>query len=148
MALVFHDDDDLIAIRSDIFNYGETDFEDQMTEAERVVIRSLDSRWYRANAENFGIDWRDTPFDSSKVLNVDQVKKACSYKSLQFIYLFLAKESPEPDGFERNSKNFQKLYAEEMNELLTAGIDYDWDDSGDLSADEIKIPQVRRLYRV
>lgn len=148
MALLFHDDDDLIAVRSDIFNYGETDFEDQMTEAESVVARALDSRWYRANAENYGLDWRENPFDTALLLDTTQVKRSCVYKSLQLIYLLLAKESSEPDGFERNSSTFKKLYAEEINDTLTAGIDYDWDESGDSTADETKIPQVRRLYRV
>lgn len=148
MALLFHDDDDLIAVRSEIFNYGETDFEDQMTESEDVVIRALDSRWYRANAENYGVDWREAPFDASLLLTPAQVKRSCVYKSLQLIYLLLAKEMSEPDGFERNSSTFKKLYAEEINDVLTAGIDYDWDESGDLTADETKIPQVRRLYRV
>lgn len=148
MAILFHEDDDLIAVRSDIFNYGETDFDDQMEESESVVIRALDARWYRANAENYGIDWRETPFNTDNVLTSSQIKRACVYKSLQLIYLLLAKEMSEPDGFERNSSTFKKLYAEEINDVLTAGIDYDWDESGDLTADETKIPQVRRLYRV
>jgi hypothetical protein len=148
MALLFHDDDDLIAVRSEIFNYGETDFEDQMQESEDMVIRALDARWYRSNAENFSLDWREDPFQTDLMLDVTEVKRVCVYKSLQLIYLLLAKEMAEPDGFERNSATFKKLYAEEMNEVLTAGISYDWDESGDETYDETKIPAVRRLYRV
>ena len=148
MALLFHADDDLVAVRSEIFNFGKTDFKDQMTESESIVIRALDARWYRSNAEDFALDWREDPFQAGLLLDTTQVKRACVYKSLQLIYLIFAKESPEPDGFERSSNTFKKLYAEEINDVLTAGIDYDWDESGDETYDETKIPVVRRLYRV
>lgn len=150
MALLYHDHEDLTAVRSEILHYGVSDFTPQMEEAEDIVNRALDSRWYRSNAENYGVDWRDAPFDTANMLASSklQVKRACVYKSLQLIYLLLAKESPEADGFERNSATFKKLYAEEINEVLTAGIDYDWDEDDEIDPGEAKIPQVRRLYRV
>ena len=150
MALLYHDHDDLVDVRSEILKYGVSDYTIQMEESERIVNRALDSRWYRSNAENYGIDWRETPFDTDKMLasSIEQIKRACVYKSLQLVYLLLAKESPEPDGFERNSETFKKLYADEINEVLTAGIDYDWDEDDEIASSEADIPQVRRLYRV
>ena len=148
MALLYHGDKDITAVRSKIFSYGEKNLTDQMLEAERIINRTLDSRWYRANAENNGVDWRETPFDPEKVATASQLKRAAVYKSLQLIYMYLAKESPEADGFERNSKNFQRLYADEINEVLNAGIDYDWDGSDDLSSEEKSLPRIRRLRRV
>ena len=150
MALLYHNHEDVVAVRSEILTYGVSDFTTQMEEAEAIVNRALDSKWYRSNAENFGLDWRETPFDTALMLEVsiEQVKRSCVYKSLQLIYLLLAKESPEPDGFERNSSTFKKLYAEEITEVLTAGIDYDWDQDDEISDSESKIPEIRRLYRV
>lgn len=149
MALLFHGDDDLTEVRPDIFSYGVTDFESQMTEAEAIIIRVLDARWYREQANDRGIDWRSTPFDETLLLNVDtHLRRLAVYKSLELIYIYLMKESPEPDAFERQSNTFKKLYRDELNEVLTAGIDYDWDDSGDVGAGEIKQPSIRRLYRV
>ena len=61
--------------------------------------------------------------------------------------MHLMKDSPEADGFERHRKLFSKLYTQELKELLAIGINYDWDDSGSIGADEKYEPAARRLYR-
>lgn len=149
MALLFHTDEDLLAIRPNILSYGITDFELQMQEAENIIIRMLDARWYRNVASDNGIDFRSTPLDAELFLNAtDQLSRLSSYKSLQLIYLHLMKESPEADAFERQSGTFKKLYAEEQKEVLDAGLDYDWSDDGTIDAGENIVPRIRRLQRV
>lgn len=148
MSLLYHSDDDLTDVRPNIFDYGVTDFEAQMLEAERVINRTLDARWYRNVALNSGLDWRATPFDPTLLLNVEQVKKLAVYKSLQLIYIHLMKETRDPDVFERQAETFYKMYKDELQEVLNAGIDYDWDESGEVEAEESLKPRVRRLYRV
>lgn len=149
MALLFHNDDDLVAIRPNILSYGITDFELQMQEAENIVIRMLDARWYRNVASDNGIDFRSTPLDATLFLNAsDQLSRLACYKSLQLIYLHLMKESPEADAFERQSATFKKLYSEEQKEVLDAGLDYDWSDDGTIDAGENIVPRIRRLQRV
>lgn len=149
MTLLFHGDDDLTDIRADIFSFGVTDFETQMLKSEEVVNRTLDARWYRNIADDYGLNWRNTPYDASLLLNGNtQLRDVSCYKSLQLIYLLLMKEAIEPDAFERQMSIFKKLYADEINEVLTAGVDYDWDQSGTIEAGENKQPQIRRLVRV
>lgn len=148
MAHIYHDHSDLEDIRPDILNYGVSDFTERMEEAEGIINRTLDAQWYRKVAANTGIDWTETPFNSELVLNTGQLTRLACYKSLELIYLFLMKESPEPDAFERQMLMFQKLYKQELSEVLLAGIDYDFDESGDISSDERSQPSVRRLVRV
>ncbi len=148
MAHIYHDHSDLEDIRPDIHNYGVSDFTERMEEAEEIINRTLDSRWYRNVALDAGLDWRETPFNSALVLNTSQLTRLACYKSLELIYLFLMKEAVEPDAFERQMKLFQSLYKQELSEVLQAGIDYDFDESGDISSDEKSQPSVRRLIRV
>ncbi len=149
MALLYHGDEDLIEIRPDILSYGITDFDVQMQESEDIINRTLDARWYRNVADDFGLNWRITTFDPELALNgAVQLKRLACYKSLQLIYLHLMKEAIEPDAFERQMDTFKKLYKEELNEVLNAGIDYDFDDDGSIAAGENILPKIRRLVRV
>jgi hypothetical protein len=149
MATSYHDHEDLVKVRPDIMNYGVEDFSDQMEESEDIVERVIETQWYRNVALNYDIDWRSTPFDSTLLLTATtQLRRVCVYKSLELIYLFLMKESKEPDAFERQCGTFKKLYQEEMSEVLRSGLDYDWDETGSLASDERLQPSVRRLYRV
>lgn len=147
MALLYHSDDDLIEVRPNVFGYGVTDFENQMEESESIINRVLDAKWYRLNAKNAGVDPQADPFDSSKVLTTTQIRRLAVYKSLQLIYLYLMKESRDPDVFERQSNTFKKMYTDELAEVLTAGIDYDWDESGQIDESERSVPRVRRLLK-
>lgn len=149
MALLFHGDEDLTEVRPDILSYGITDFDVQMEESESIINRTLDARWYRNVADDFGLNWRVTPFKPALLLNGGvQLNRLATYKSLQLIYLFLMKESPEPDAFERQMDTFKKLYKEELNEVLNAGVDYDFDEDGEIAAGENILPKIRRLIRV
>lgn len=149
MTLYFHGDDDLTEIRPDIFSYGYTDFENQMQESEDIISRTIESKWYRTRAEEVGVDWRSTEFDRTLLLEAStQLRRVASYKSLELIYLFLMKEAPEPDAFERQMNTFKKLYNEEIQEVLDSGLDYDWDESGGIDPGENKLPRIRRLHRV
>jgi hypothetical protein len=149
MTLLFHDESDLIKVRPDIMNYGITDFNEQLLESENIIIRTLEHRWYRNRADDYGLNWRNTPFDATLLLTAaTQLKRLAVYKSLQLIYLFIQKETPEPDAFERQSNSFKKLYAEELKEVLDSGLDYDWSGTGSIDSGENIQPRIRRLFRV
>ena len=120
-----------------------------MEEAEDIINRTIDSQWYRNNALNYSVDWRSTPFDSTLLLNADtQLRRLATYKSLQLIYLYLMKESKDPDPFERQKDTFKRLYQDELNDVLKAGLDYDWNETGSLDSSERFLPSIRRLYKV
>ena len=52
------------------------------------------------------------------------------------------------DAFEQERKLFRDMYVDELEEVLLAGLDYDWDSSDTIDSGEKSIQQVRRLMRV
>lgn len=142
-------EDDLKKIRPNIMEFGVKDWSDQINEAGDIIDRVLETRWYRRLAEENGLDWRVISFDRLLLLNAstELVRLGC-YKTLELCYLFLMKHSQEADAFERQRGLFSKLYSGELKDVLDAGFDYDWDQSGAIDPGESKIPQVRRLVRV
>jgi len=148
MTLYYHTEDDLVEVRPDILSYGASDLEPQMLEGESIINRTIESRWYRAAAAENGLNFHTTVFNPALLLNADdQLKRLAVYKSLQLSYLYLMKEAPEPDAFERQMSTFRKLYEEELQLVLGAGLDYDWDESGAIEAGENLQPTYRRLQR-
>lgn len=140
-------DDDLVKLRPDILNLGVSGWDDQIEEAGDVIDRALESKWYRARAEEYGIDWRETQFSRDNLKNAaSQLTRLGCYKTLELAYLHLQKNQVS-DAFREQMLLFQKLYARELEEVLVSGLDYDWDASGALSADEKLAPRIRRLVR-
>lgn len=142
-------DEDLVKIRPRILDLGVTNWDDQIEEADSIINRVLEVRWYRQACREYNLDYREYPYDADLMLNAeDQLTRLGCYKTLQLIYLYLAKDSPEADAFERNAASFQKLYTTELADVLAQGIDYDWDSSGGISTTEKRMPSMRRLKRV
>lgn len=139
-------DADLVKVRPNILGFGIESWKDQHTEATSFINRILESRWYKEVALDNNINWRVTAFDSDKV-DTDQVKRSACYKTLELAYLFLMKDSPDADGFEREMKIFQKLYNTEIDLVLSLGVNYDWDADGTIQEDERLQPRYRRLAR-
>jgi hypothetical protein len=142
----YSNDQDLIKIRSNIMNYA-SDWEDQHVEAKSIIDRELESKWYKQHANEEGIDWKTTPFDSDLV-DAAYLRRLACYKTLELIYLFLLQDSPEVDAFERQREIFQELYEQELQKVLVFGLGYDWDESGAIEADERLRPRFRRLKRM
>lgn len=141
-------DVDLIKIRPNILDLGVPDWSDKHDESFTIINRTLIYKWYKTVAYGMGIsDWRATEFDPERI-DSDQVNRLSCYKALELIYLYLMKDSPEPDGFEREMKLFRGLYNNELKELFAIGINYDWDKDDTIDAsDEKYIPSRRELVR-
>jgi hypothetical protein len=123
---------DLEKIRPNISALGGdgATFADQITEADSFVNRELE-RWYETVAPDHDIDPYSTPFSSDQMPDDGlQVKRAACYKALELIYLYLSNDTPDPDGFMRQSDHFAKKYSDEIRTTLSLGIKYDWDDDG------------------
>jgi hypothetical protein len=147
MAIEYYStDDDLIKIRPNILQLGVSDWEEQSKEAFSIINRSIVSKWYKEVAMEYDVEWRKEVFDPDKVDETQLVRLSC-YKILELAYLHLMKDTPEPDGFERQMKLFQGLYATEFNNVLASGINYDWDASDTIEWDEKLMPRQRRLKR-
>lgn len=142
---LYVEESDLQAIRPDILNYGVSDWSDIIFKAESQIWRILEARWYRERASDFGVDPNETVFDPELLKDPDQIKDLICYKALEFAYLYLMKDRGEPDAFERQSKLFKGLFADELSNLLSAGFDYEWGTG--YSQDERMVPRKRRLTR-
>lgn len=141
-------DADLVKIRPDILSLGVAAWTDQIAEATSIINRAIEARWYRMACSNAGLDHREYPFNADLLLSADtQLTRLGCYKTLELAFLYLMKDSPEPDAFERECKLFAGLYKNELAEVLGAGLDYDWDETGDLAYTEKDIPVMRRLKR-
>lgn len=142
-------DDDLAAVRPKILDLGVSGWEEQIAEATAIINRVLEVRWYRQACREYGLDYREYAFNPDLLLSADtQLTRLGVYKSLQLAYLYLAKDAPDADAFERHAKNFEKLYGTELADVLASGLDYDWDESGGLYYTEKLMPSMRRLKRV
>jgi hypothetical protein len=145
----YSEDADILAIRPDIVELGGSSFttwEDKHVAAFAEINRKLVRRWYRGAAEEYGVDWRVTVFNPDLVLLEDVVTLSC-YKALELIYLFLMNNTPEPDGFERQMILFRDRYNEELKEVLSAGISYDWGEDDTHESTDLYIQTPRRLTR-
>lgn len=139
-------DQDLLVYRSNILSLGVSSWADQRALAYADINRALIARWYNQAAIEQGLDPYTTHFDPTLV-DSSQLKQLECFKTLEYAYMILMKDSPEADGFERNMKLFAKQYGNELSTLLSAGISYDWDSSGSIDTDEYKISAPRRLKR-
>lgn len=115
--------------------------------AEEDLLQDLDRRWFQDAARDRGIDPRAYPLRSAG-LNPGQLKRLSVLKTLAYAHERLMKHgSPEPDGFERQRDGYERAYGEALEELLRAGVEYDWDGSGVADRTEKSKPAPRRLRR-
>lgn len=148
MALtVYSTDEDLVAIRPNILSLGVDSWSGYHEKTFRLVNRTISRRWYQTACTEYSLDWRDTGF-SPDLVEEDSLKDLACFKTLELAYLYLMKDSKEPDGFEREMHLFRKLYNQELEEVLSTGISYDWDGSGAIVDDERYQRNPRRLIRV
>lgn len=140
--------DDLEAYRPNIHGLGVPDWTALISEGDTIINRTIELEWYRPQCRDYNLDYRSTIFDSDLLLSANtQLKRLSCFKALELAYLYLMKDAPEPDAFERQVGIFQKKYKEELKEVLASGLDYDWDDSGDLAYTEKLAPKIRRLQK-
>lgn len=139
-------DDDLLKYRSNIMTLGVDDWSEQRNEAYRLINRVISARWYRTAAPEMGVDPRAIVFDPTKVRE-GTFEALEAFKTLELAFIILKKEGPEADGFERFEESFRKKYNEELELILAAGIDYDWNADDSISDTELYLRTPRRLTR-
>lgn len=146
--MAYATDSDVAKVNGDVFTAGAEDLSAIHTEATRVIDRLLDTGWYRTEAYERGVDWRETPFDADLMLNAStQLKQAAVFK-------FIALAAERFDNYQEGSKwalmreHFEERFADEMASVLAGGIDYDWDSSGTVDDDEKFFPTKTRLVRM
>jgi len=139
---------DLAEVRPKILSLGVADWATQIAEATSIINRALEVRWYRQACKEYALDYREYQFDADLLLNAStQLNRLGVYKTLQLAYIYLAKDSPDADAFERQANTFAKLYSTELADVLAQGLDYDWDESGALYYTEKRMSSLRRTRR-
>lgn len=142
-------DTDLLKYRPDILSLGVDSWTVQREEAFSIINRFISSRWYKFTAPEMGCDPSLNLFDSTKIgsESLTSLKRLECFKTLELAYMYLKKDFPEPDGFERNEKAFRQRYNEELESIMAEGIDYDWTGSGTIESEEKAVRYSRRLVR-
>jgi hypothetical protein len=139
-------DADLKKYRPNIMDLGVESWADQREEAYETINRVINKRWYMRVAPEMGYDPTLHQFAPDSVAN-DNLKRLECFKTLELAYMFLKKDGPEADGFERNESSFRRRYNEELEMLLAVGIDYDWSGDDTVGDDEVYLRAPRRLIR-
>lgn len=139
-------DNDLLKIRPNILELGVSSWEDQREIAYTTINRVIRARWYQSAAVAMGYDPLVTAFDPTRVQDNDLNDLEC-YKTLELAYMYLAKDQPEQDGFERLSDKYARKYGQELEAILGMGLSYDWSGDGEFEYDETYITSPRRISR-
>jgi hypothetical protein len=147
---------DMTDYQPDILGYGITDFDTQLQFAEDDVIRQIRAEWwerYRHTVRYKDITKVTTlELDSSK-LTPAQFKRATIYKALaEYVYPQLTKwKDPQggdgQDAFQVQMAHYRARYAEEFQEILKDGIEYDEDGDDTVTASEKEPIHHNRLVR-
>ncbi len=140
--MAYATDSDLLKVRPDVLSLGVETWEAQHAEAADIIDRLMAARWYRVAAEERGVDPTAIPFQGAHV-RPGSLKRLACYKTLELVYTFLMKPGPVADGFEREAAFFRERFDEELQTVLTLGVQYDWDASGAIEATE-NVPAVGR----
>lgn len=116
-------------------------------EAKDDIDKIIEVKWFKPRVrERFGKDIElldgNLDFDASLMLNSStQLKKASAFRVLgHYVCPKLSKATRNADSWERRADEFSKKFDEEIERVLSVGIDYDWDRSGQVDDDENRIP--------
>lgn len=116
-------------------------------EAKDDIDKIIEVKWFKPRVrERFGKDLElldgNLDFDASLMLNsATQLRKASAYRVLgHYVCPKLSKATRNVDAWEKRAEEFGKKFDEEIERVLSVGIDYDWDQSGQVDDDENRIP--------
>jgi len=115
--------------------------------AESDMLHDLELLWYRSAAETMGYDWRETPMNAENLVE-SELKRLSVLATLRAIYEHLMLESEDISAYERMRDKYDEQYQKMLQQLIDAGISYDWDEDGEIEDVEKDIPRMPvRLVR-
>jgi len=147
---------DIQVYQPDIAEYGITDFDTQLQQAENDVIRQIREEWWERYRHT--VRYKDITkvtsleLDSGKLTN-SQWTRSVVYKALADYILPMLTKWKDPQGgdgadtFQVKMDYYRKKYNEEFQAVLRDGVDYDEDDSGTVSESEKEPIHHLRLVR-
>jgi len=149
--MAYSTDADLLKIRSTIMDLGVDDWSDFHTLAATAIDNDIEVKWYRKASVIEGYDWRFTPYDNSLLLNsATQLLDLSCYKTLFLIYRYLAQDTTiDQDAYGQQRAYWSGQYNWELERVIEKGLDYDWNESGEINAWEKSIERpARRIKRI
>ncbi len=136
---MFATDEDLIKYVQDIFDHGESTWEDEIALAEGDVINQVKIKWYN-------LTHAKGSFDETLLVN-SQWTKATVYRAFSsYIFPKLSTFNVE-DTFREQLEFYANQYAEEMDTQFQLGIEYDHNEDGTIDSSEVQTFTQTRLYR-
>ena len=134
---------DLTALVPAIFDHGETDFTDELTEATADVNRDIEIEW---NKRGFNYGSGNTRFNTS-LLVAAQWKRATMFKALTDYIMPRLSPFREGDSFQLQITFYKTRYAEEIGAEFAIGIKYDAEGDGTINDSDYFEASQDRLYR-
>lgn len=124
----------------EVFDQGVDDWAPELAKAETDVVNQIKMTWWNKYED-------PAQFDKTK-LTESQWTKATVYKALYtYILPKLSTFRPEGDPFYNQLEFYKERFAEEFAVQFGVGVDYDHNNDGSVSADEVERLQLNRLYR-
>jgi len=134
---------DLLALVPAIFDHGESDFTDELTEATADVNRDIEIEWLK---RGFNKGSGNTRFDKD-LLTAAQWKRATMYKALTDYIMPRLSPFREGDSFQIQMTYYKTRYAEEIAAEFGRGIQYDAENDGTVDDSDYFEASQDRLYR-
>ncbi len=140
---------DLIQLVPGVEDHNVSNWDAELAQAESDVVRQLRADWWNKTQ---GMDkiLRNPfaiPMDPAR-LTPAQWTKATVYMAMsRYILPKLSNWRPEGDAFREQIEFYKELYANEMSETLAAGVEYDFNDDGSATSNEVITTDMTRLYR-
>lgn len=134
------------ALARELLRPGEIGFKRFRDAAEAALLLDLDLAWRRDAARERGVDFREHPIAPSR-LEAGQMRRISVLKTLELL-CGAAKKDATDDALANAETEYRRLGREELERLIRAGVDYDWDGLGLSSADRARKAPPPRLRRV
>jgi len=140
----YSSDSDLIKVQQDIMDLSVPDWADQHIEAERVINRDVETKWYRPVSSDIGVT---AIFNPALIIATDLTMLSV-FKALELAYLFMVHNTTD-EHFIKKMELFRLRYETELESIISNGLVYDWLGNGDTSQPIYSANQsrFRRLVR-
>jgi len=142
---------DLQDYEPDILDFGIPNFDEELSKAQADVFRQLRRDWWPTQVLGlYDLKYLATgqTEPDEDLYTASQLTRATVFRALGYhIFPKMAKFEAEPDMFERKMEFYRKEYAEEWDNILRDGVEYDLDSSGTVSDEEKTPTHYLRLKR-
>lgn len=132
-----------------IQDYDQGNWQAELNQGELDVIRLLKSEWWNKMSGQARITRTNlsAAFDPTRLTD-SQWTKATIYLTMErYILPKLTTWRIEGDAFREQIAFYRERFNTEFNEVVSAGVEYDYNNDGTITADEAQGIDTQRLYR-